>query len=130
MTFVLQIRTNPEKTSPRKLVPIGDRTRARCVTGAHATARSSAVDMERKRWKGYIRGFVKGRGAIEIATIWSVPGHLFFSERKKNTRLYITKVSYQSGSRFYKQTSLETVLPMGTLSCTFTMAYEIHNVYK
>ena len=25
------------KTSPRKLVPIGDRTRARCVTGAHAT---------------------------------------------------------------------------------------------
>ena len=28
---------NPEKTSPRKLVPTGDRTRARCVTGAHAT---------------------------------------------------------------------------------------------
>ena len=28
----------PEKTSPRKLVPTGDRTRARCVTGAHATA--------------------------------------------------------------------------------------------
>ena len=25
------------KTSPRKLVPTGDRTRARCVTGAHAT---------------------------------------------------------------------------------------------
>ena len=30
---------NPrKKTSPRKLVPTGDRTRARCVTGAHATA--------------------------------------------------------------------------------------------
>ena len=29
---------NPEKTSPRKLVPTGNRTRARCVTGAHATA--------------------------------------------------------------------------------------------
>ena len=26
----------PRKTSPRKLVPTGDRTRARCVTGAHA----------------------------------------------------------------------------------------------
>ena len=28
---------NPEKTSPRKIVPTGDRTRARCETGAHAT---------------------------------------------------------------------------------------------
>ena len=27
----------PRKTSPRKLVPTGDRTRARCVTSAHAT---------------------------------------------------------------------------------------------
>ena len=27
-TFVLQVRKNPEKTSPRKLVPTGDRTRA------------------------------------------------------------------------------------------------------
>ena len=34
----------PEKTSPRKLVPTGDRTRARCVTGAHATASSTAVE--------------------------------------------------------------------------------------
>ena len=33
----------PEKTSPRKLVPTGDRTRARCVTGAHSTSCS-------KRW--------------------------------------------------------------------------------
>ena len=32
---------NPEKTSPRKP---GDRTRARCVTGAHATAWPTAVD--------------------------------------------------------------------------------------
>ena len=29
---------NPEKTSPRKLVPTGDRTRTRCVTGAQATS--------------------------------------------------------------------------------------------
>ena len=34
----------PRKTSPRKLVPTGDRTRARCVKGAHATARTTAVD--------------------------------------------------------------------------------------
>ena len=27
----------PRKTSPRKLVPTGDRTRARCATSAHAT---------------------------------------------------------------------------------------------
>ena len=32
----------PRKTSPRKPVPTGDRTRARCVTGAHAT---TAVDI-------------------------------------------------------------------------------------
>ena len=32
------------KTSPRKLVPTGDRTRARCVTSAHATTCSTAVD--------------------------------------------------------------------------------------
>ena len=36
--IVLQVRKNPERTSPRKLVPSGDRNRARCVTGAHATA--------------------------------------------------------------------------------------------
>ena len=35
---------NPEKTSPRKPILTGDRPRARCVTGAHATACSSAVD--------------------------------------------------------------------------------------
>ena len=35
----------PKKTSPRKPVPTGDRTRARCVTGAHATACSTAVVM-------------------------------------------------------------------------------------
>ena len=29
---------NPEKTTPRKLVTTRDRTRARCVTGAHAIA--------------------------------------------------------------------------------------------
>ena len=34
----------PRKTSPRKLVPTGDRTRARCVTGAHATAWPTVVD--------------------------------------------------------------------------------------
>ena len=33
-----------KKTSPRKPVPTGDRTRARCVTSAHATTCSTAVD--------------------------------------------------------------------------------------
>ena len=35
----------PEKTSPWKLVPTGDWTRVRCVTGAHAAACSTAVDL-------------------------------------------------------------------------------------
>ena len=35
----------PKKTSPRKPVPTGDRTRARCVTSAHATTCSTAVDL-------------------------------------------------------------------------------------
>ena len=34
----------PRKNSPRKLVPTGDRIRASCVTGAHATACPTAVD--------------------------------------------------------------------------------------
>ena len=38
------MRINPEKTSPRKPVPTGDRTRALCVTSAHATTCSTAVD--------------------------------------------------------------------------------------
>ena len=33
------------KTSPRKLAPTGDRTRAHCVTGAHGTASSTAVNV-------------------------------------------------------------------------------------
>ena len=35
---------NPEKTSPRKLLPTRDRTRALCVTGGHASAYPTAVD--------------------------------------------------------------------------------------
>ena len=42
--IVLQVRKNPEKPSPRKPVPTGERTRARCVTSAHATTCSTAVD--------------------------------------------------------------------------------------
>ena len=34
----------PKKSSPRKFVPTGDRTRARCVTSAHAATCSTAVD--------------------------------------------------------------------------------------
>ena len=43
----LTVRQNPEKTSPRKPVPTGDRIRARCVTSVHATACSTAVDPHR-----------------------------------------------------------------------------------
>ena len=39
----------PDKTSPRKLVPTGDRTRARCVTGAHAAACPTTVDPQPPR---------------------------------------------------------------------------------
>ena len=35
----------PRKPSPRKLVPTEDRTRVRCVTGTHATAWPTAVDL-------------------------------------------------------------------------------------
>ena len=35
----------PEKTSPRKLAPTGDRTRARCVTGGYGSTWPTAVDL-------------------------------------------------------------------------------------
>ena len=41
----------PRKTSPRKLVPTGDRIRARCVTSAHATTCSTAVDVKHYKEK-------------------------------------------------------------------------------
>ena len=46
---------NPEKTSPRKLVPSGDRTRARCVTSAHPTTCSTAVDGSLDAITAYVR---------------------------------------------------------------------------
>ena len=45
LTFVVQVSKNPEKTSAGKLVLTGDRTWARCVSGARATACSTAVDV-------------------------------------------------------------------------------------
>ena len=41
--FRLSGEEKPRKTSPRKLVPTGDRTRARSVTSAYATTCSTAV---------------------------------------------------------------------------------------
>ena len=50
LTFVSQVRKKPrEKTSPRKLVSTGDRTRARCVTSAHVTTCPTAG--EQKGWR-------------------------------------------------------------------------------
>ena len=43
----------PRKTSPRKPVPTGDRTRARCVISAHATTCSTAVDLWKCKNKFY-----------------------------------------------------------------------------
>ena len=39
---------NPERTSLRKFIPTGDRTRARCVKGAHASVCSTAVGSKNK----------------------------------------------------------------------------------
>ena len=36
----------PRRNLAQELVPTGDRTRARCVTGAHATACPTAVDLK------------------------------------------------------------------------------------
>ena len=53
----------PRKNPPRKPVPTGDRTRARCVTGQHAAAWPTAVDWI-ERWnrmsnKGFSECFGK-----------------------------------------------------------------------
>ena len=39
------------KTSPRKLDSTGERTRARCVTGAHATAYATTVELVKQNYK-------------------------------------------------------------------------------
>ena len=62
------MRKKPEKTSPRKPVPTGDRTRARCVTDAHAAAWPTAVDP-------CIPHFIE-RYNIHVAA-WKVKGLLF-----------------------------------------------------
>ena len=48
-----------KKSSPRKLVPTGDRTRARSVAGAHNTACPTAVDGHGPSLRG--RGEGRGR---------------------------------------------------------------------
>ena len=68
--FVLQVRKNPEKTSPRKLVPTGDRTRACCVTSAHATTCSTAVDAV----VGKHVGLIFGRSRVQIPLSTNLTG--------------------------------------------------------
>ena len=48
-----------KKTSPRKLVPTRDRTRARCVTGAHATDWFTAVGLTNVK-SAYLEHFLSG----------------------------------------------------------------------
>ena len=47
---------NPDKTSLRKLVPTGDRTRARCVTGTHATAQQLGIS------HGFVQKYMDNEG--------------------------------------------------------------------
>ena len=44
-----------KKMSPRKPVPTGDRTRTLCVTDAHATACSTAVDFFLDKGRNYMK---------------------------------------------------------------------------
>ena len=44
-----------KKTSPRKPVPTGDRTRARCMTGGHAAAWPTAVDLKIWDFNHYVQ---------------------------------------------------------------------------
>ena len=57
----------PRKTSPMKLVPTGNRTRARCVASAHATTCSTAVDFFVFLWcKIYNIKIIKLKKKMEI----------------------------------------------------------------
>ena len=62
-TFDLQVRKNPEKTLPRKLVLTGDQTWAPCMTGAHATTWPTVVDDKTSKL---------GLEANEVKTIFMV----------------------------------------------------------
>ena len=55
----------PRKTSPRKLVLAGDRIRARCVTSAHATTCSTAVDE-------HIRALLANPVRMRTNQLWQV----------------------------------------------------------
>ena len=58
---------NPRKTSPRKLFPTGDRTRARCVTSAQ-------VAIVRRRGEGVIAAHAHRtvRGSISVSQTFTV----------------------------------------------------------
>ena len=89
--------TDEEKTpkkSLRKLVPTGDWTRARCLTGAHATACSTAVDHFQDKIYKYSRKFGisaemvtlvlpvnvpnKHNNVIPYHVVWSPSGRLVY----------------------------------------------------
>ena len=55
---------NPKKSSPRKLIPTGDRTRVRWVTAAHATACPIPVDLRYCNRKFILCKF----GKVQIST--------------------------------------------------------------
>ena len=49
----------PKKTTPRKPVPTGDRTRARCVASAHATTCSTVVDQNKYKNQKIFNNVIK-----------------------------------------------------------------------
>ena len=78
LTFVLQVWKNPEKTSPRKLVPTGDQTRAHCMTGAHATTCSTEVDKmevgyDARNWMNLAQDWDKWQSSVTAAMNLWVP---------------------------------------------------------
>ena len=60
---------NPWKTSPKKTFPTGDRNRARCVIGAHATTCSTSVDLFQFTWF-YFKTYEILISAQEETAIW------------------------------------------------------------
>ena len=66
-------KKTPKKASPRKHVPTGDRTRARCVTSAHATACPTAVDSPPfRKQSNYSIYFTKSIVMIKVICIAAV----------------------------------------------------------
>ena len=96
-TFVLQVRKNPEKTSPRKLVPTGDQT-WNPLCDRRACCRLAHIDGPIYRIYTYIYLFIY---RIPMFTHLSVPKVLFFfSTRPCHSSLLPLVLLFSSPSLF------------------------------